>query len=125
MNMTKLFLATVGLLYLGLACWCVFKPYQTSQAVGFELKPGSGQSEFLVIYGGLQLALALILLLPLVSLKQVESVLIFCVVVHACLVAFRTASFFRYTGIQSTTSALAVGEWIILLFAIWRIWKGR
>ena len=38
-----------------------------------------------------------------------------CILIHACLVVFRTASFFMYDDISSMTYKLAVGEWIILL----------
>jgi len=57
---TKIFLAVVGVAYIVLAAWCAIRPDQTSSSVGFELKPGAGQSEFLVVYGGLELGLALI-----------------------------------------------------------------
>ena len=51
--MERIFLTVIGVAYLLLAAWCTFAPARTSQAVGFDLKPGSGQSEFLVVYGGL------------------------------------------------------------------------
>ncbi|HEY4261629.1 MAG TPA: hypothetical protein VGM98_15775 [Schlesneria sp.] len=47
MLVSRVFLAVVGVVYLYLAVWCSLKPAQTSQLVGFDLKPGSGQSEFL------------------------------------------------------------------------------
>ena len=62
---TKIFLAAVGAAYVGLAAWCAFRPAQASSSVGFDLRPGAGQSEFLVVYGGLELALGLAFLLPL------------------------------------------------------------
>lgn len=117
MKVTRLFLAAVGITYLYLAIWCSLKPVETSQLVGFDLNPGSGQSEFLVVYGGLELGLACILLLPLIRPKQVESSLLTCLIVHACLVLFRSVSFFLYSDIQSMTYKLAVGEWIIFLGA--------
>ena len=42
----KIFLAVVGLVYLALALWCSIDPKTTSEKVGFQLQPGSGQSEF-------------------------------------------------------------------------------
>ena len=56
----KIFLAVVGLVYLALALWCSIDPATTSEKIGFQLQPGSGQSEFVTIYGGLELALSLI-----------------------------------------------------------------
>lgn len=118
MKATRLFLAAVGITYLYLAAWCSLKPGETSQLVGFDLKPGSGQSEFLAVYGGLELGLACVLLLPLIRPKQVESSLLVCLIVHACLVLFRSVSFFLYRDIQAMTYKLAVGEWIIFLGAV-------
>ena len=117
MKVTRLFLAAVGITYLYLAIWCSLRPDETSQLVGFDLKPGSGQSEFLVVYGGLELALAVIFLVPLFRPKQVEPSLLVCLIVHACLVPFRSVTFFLYSDIQAMTYKLAVGEWIIFLSA--------
>ena len=114
----KIFLAVVGLMYLGLAVWCSVAPAMTSEKVGFDLKPGSGQSEFLVIYGGLELGLALIFLLPLVRSDYLASSLLACVLIHACLVAFRSISFFLYSDMSAMTYRLAIGEWVILILAV-------
>ena len=113
--MVKAFLAFVGLAYIGLAGWCSLQPEKTAKGVGFTLHPGSGQSEFLVVYGGLELALGLIFLWPLYRPDEFAFPLFVCLVVHGCLVAFRTVSFFLYGGIESTTYYLAATEWAIFL----------
>ena len=113
--MVKAFLAGVGLAYIGLALWCSLQPEKTAKAVGFTLSPGSGQSEFLGVYGGLELALGLIFLWPLYRPEDYAFPLFVCLVVHACLVLFRTVSFFLYGGIESTTYSLAAVEWAIFL----------
>ncbi len=115
--MARGFLALVGFLYLLLAGWCSLAPQRTSAKVGFDLHPGAGQSEFLVIYGGLELALALLFLAPLVRPQVLMHSLVACLIVHACLVIFRTASLLLYSGIGPTTYRLAVAEWVILLGA--------
>lgn len=126
MLITKIFLAIVGAAYLLLAAWCVARPQQTAGSVGFELKPGNGQSEYLVIYGGLQLALGLIFLAPLVREEYLPVALAACLLIHASLVAFRTVSFALYSGIPTTTYILAATEWLILLAAAWRFfWGGK
>ena len=115
---TKTFLALVGIMYLGLAIWCTVSPVVTSEKLGFELKPGSGQSEFLVIYGGLELGMALIFLLPLLREDCVVGSLLACVIIHACLVAFRMYSLFAYSDISAMTYQLAIGEGVILFFSV-------
>jgi hypothetical protein len=123
MLVSRIFLATVGIVYLYLAAWCSLKPAATSQLVGFDLKPGSGQSEFLVIYGGLEFGLALLFLWPFLRPKQLETSLQICLIVHASLVLFRSASFFMYSGISSMTRNLAFYEWLIFLGAAGLVWK--
>ncbi|MEI8020810.1 MAG: DUF4345 family protein [Schlesneria sp.] len=113
--MVKIFLALVGFAYIGLAGWCSLQPEKTAKGVGFSLQPGSGQSEFLVVYGGLELALGLIFLWPLYRPEESAFPLFACLVIHACLVLFRTISFFLYSGIESTTTYLAATEWLIFL----------
>ena len=112
---SRIFLTVIGVTYLYLAAWCSLMPVQTSQLVGFDLKPGSGQSEFLVIYGGLELALAVVFLLPLIRPKQLENSLLVCLIVHACLVLFRNVSFLLYTDFSPMTKKLAFYEWLIFL----------
>lgn len=117
--MAKIFLSVVGIAYVVLAVWCAALPGKTSQAVGFELKPGSGESEYFVIYGGLQLALGAAFLWPHFRADALVWSLGLCTIIHVCIVVFRTIGFFRFSGIGTTTYALAVVEWIILIGAAW------
>jgi hypothetical protein len=118
---TKLYLSIVGLLYLALAVWCTARPEKAAMMVGFELLGGSGRSEFMVVYGGLELALGVIFLLPLVRAELAGPMLGICVLVHGCLVAFRTVSLMRFSGFDPITTKLYLSEWALLAssLAIW------
>ena len=120
---SRLFLAFVGLVYVSLAFWCTILPEATAQAVGFELLSGSGQSEYYVVYGGLQLALGIAFLWPLWQPNDVGFALRLCFLIHTCLVAFRTASLLAVHEVGSTTYGLAAGEWTILIgtLLVWRL----
>ena len=120
--MPKVFLALVGLLYVGLAAWCVAQPETTSQKVGFTRNPGQGESEYLVIYGGLQLSLGLLFLLPLMRETALSTMLLACVIVHACLVTFRMYSFTQYSAFPKMTYQLATGEVVILVLSAVMLW---
>jgi len=111
----RIFLAIVGAAYLILGLWCAAAPAQTSKSVGFELKPGSGQSEFFVVYGGLEFAWGLIFMMPLLMTDATRHILIACVLVHSMAVIFRAISFFLFTGMGTTTYVLAGVEWVIFL----------
>lgn len=113
--MSRNLLTVVGAAYVVLAVWCAVAPAKTSSSVGFDLQPGSGQSEYLVIYGGLQFALGLVFLWPHIRPEAELFALTTCLIVHAAIVLFRTASFFLYSGTGTTTPVLAAVEWVILL----------
>ncbi|MFT5327519.1 MAG: hypothetical protein ACI8P0_005411 [Planctomycetaceae bacterium] len=113
--MARIFLAVVGAAYIVLAIWCAARPDATANAVGFELISGSGQSEYFVVYGGLELALGIAFLWPLRRAEDTVGALRLCCLVHSCLVVFRTVSFFQFSDISKTTYTLAAVEWLILL----------
>lgn len=110
-------------MYVLLGVYCSILPSRASKAVGLEITPGSGQSEFLTVYGGLEVGLGLIFLWPLFRPAELEFALRACLIVHACLVLFRTVGFFAYTNFDPTTYKLAAGEWVILLFSAFLWWR--
>ena len=121
----RIFLAAVGLLYAGLAIYCVVAPSRAADTVGLEMKGGSGRSEFLTVYGGLEMGMALFFLFAAWRPEHARSGVLACLVIHLCLVAFRSASFAMFDGITTSTYKLAVGEWVIFLASIAVWWKGR
>lgn len=121
----RIYLTLVAIVYVALSVWCSIDPETTSSKVGFDRIGGSGRSEFLVIYGGLELALALIFLMPWFNSRFSTASLWACLLIHGCLVLFRTVSFFLYDDISSMTVRLAIGEWIILLSGIGSWWFFR
>ena len=123
--MARVFLAIVGAAYLVLAAWCAIWPDTTSASVGFTLQPGAGQSEFLTVYGGLQVAIGLAFLWPLYRPSDMALPLFLCLLIHGCLVVFRTLSFGLYSGFPATTIALAATEWIIFVGAAILSWRSR
>ncbi len=121
--MARIFLAVIGVLYVLLAGYCAVMPAKASKSVGFDLQSGAGQSEFLTIYGGLELALGILFLWPLLRPGEESFPLLACLIVHGCLVLFRTAGFFLYHGIPPTTYYFAASEWVIFLGAAFVFWR--
>ncbi len=115
---TKIYLAIVALIYLALAIWCTADSGTTSEKVGFELKGGSGQSEFVAVYGGLEFGMALIFLMPLVWNDSTRFALMACLLIHGSLVIFRTIGYFTFSDIGSFTHRLAAGEWVIFIISV-------
>lgn len=114
----KIYLGFVSLIYIALAIWCSVQPNVTSDKVGFELKGGSGQSEFMTVYGGLEFGLALVLLATLIRNETVRFGVLACVLIHGSLVVFRSISLVCYSDIGAFTYRLAIGEWVITLLGI-------
>lgn len=125
MDGSKIFLAIVGLAYLGLAAWCALKPEQTAGAIGLRLDPGAGQSEYFTVYGGLQLGLGLIFLWPWLDATALPFSLTTCLVIHSCLVLMRSIAFALYTGIPTMTIGFAASEWVIFLLSAVFWWMNR
>ena len=121
----KIYLAVTALVYFSLAIWCTVSPAATSQKVGFQLKEGSGQSEFMTVFGGLEFGLALILLCSISRAQTVTYGLIACVLIHGSLVLFRTISLFSFSGIEPMTYKLATGEWVIFILGLVILWLNR
>lgn len=121
----RIVLAVIGVVYILTAAWCALKPVSTAAAIGLDLSGGSGRSEYFTVYGGLQTALGLIFLAPLVSPSLTWPVLAGCFVIHAVLVVFRTLSLFLFSGIGSTTHLFAGLEWLLLLVAGVTLWLSR
>jgi hypothetical protein len=124
-SMDKILLTVVGAAYLGLAIWCVANPEGTAKAVGFRLEGGSGKSEYLTVYGGLQLALGLLFLQVWFRPAKTSAMVELCLVVHACLVLARGFSLLTVPGIASLTKGLAAGEWAILIWSLVTWWRTR
>ena len=114
---SRIFTSFVGVTYVGFSMWCTLQPQKTASTIGFELKPGSGQSEYLVVYGGLQLALGCIFLLPLLRPDFLRSALLICVIVHGSLVLFRGISIGLYGHLDNITYALSALELSLLVIS--------
>ncbi|WP_339612503.1 hypothetical protein [uncultured Rubinisphaera sp.] len=114
----KLFLALVGLLYGVLAIYCSVNSAKASRTVHLTMDGPGGRSEFMTVYGGLEFAIALLFLLPLAYPQYLRAGLLSCLIIHACLVAFRTLSFVLDSRAFAETRSLAIGEWVIFLLSV-------
>ncbi|MCU0877242.1 MAG: DUF4345 family protein [Pirellulaceae bacterium] len=119
--MSRGLLTVIAAAYLALAAWCAFAPEQTSASLGLSLRPGSGQSEFLTVYGGLQLGLGLYFLLPWVRPDSTGTVLLASVIVHGSLIAFRAVSLPLY-GVKTSTTLVIAGLELAIFLASLVVW---
>lgn len=111
----RIYLMLLGILYVALGLWCSISPVSTSAKVGFRLQGDSGTNEFITVYGGLEFALGILFLMPLLNSDLTRWSLLLCLVVHGSLVLFRSLAFLSYSDVQPMTIRLAAGEWGILI----------
>lgn len=123
MQFAKYFLTVVALLYAYLAIWCSLSPEITSSKVGLERIEDTGRSEFLTVYGGLEMGLALVFLLPWLGTQHVMTAVLSCTLVHGALVFFRSISLWYYPKVSPMTQQLAAGEWVIFLLSLAVLWS--
>ena len=119
--MVNAYLYLNAFLYFLLAAWCTLFPAETAAAVGFQTLTRSGQSEYLVIYGGLQLGMAFLFAYFAWS-KQPRNGLVLALAFYAPIVAYRAVTMLLFWPVEPTTLLLAVLEWAMLIAGVvlWR-----
>lgn len=122
--MTTVYLYLNAAIYLLLAGWCALAPARTATSVGYATLTRSGQVEYLTIYGGLQVGLA-ILFAWFAWSQQMRTGLVFALALYAPIVLFRSIGLLRWWPVETTTLALAAVEWVMLLAGVWLWWQGR
>jgi hypothetical protein len=122
--MVNAYLYLNAFLYVLLAAWCTAFPAETAAAVGFQTLTRSGQSEYLVIYGGLQLGMAFLFAYFAWS-KQPRNGLVLALAFYVPIVAYRAATVVAFWPVEPTTLLLALLEWIMLIAASVLWWRSR
>ncbi len=115
--MIALYLWTNAVLYALLALWCTLMPANTSQSIGFIALSNSGQSEYAVIYGGMQFGFAFLFGWAALSGNH-RFGLIFSLAIYVPILLFRIISVARYWPVSATTLATGVLEVILTSAAI-------
>lgn len=103
-------------LYVVFGLWCALAWPRTSAAMGYLQLDGSGRSEFLTVYGGLQLGLAGFFAWS--ALQAPASGLVLALALYVPIVAFRAVSVLRHRPVGGVTRAVAVLEAALLVAAL-------
>ena len=115
--MTNIYFWINALLYFLFALWCTVRKEQTSMASGFKEINNSGWSEYLVIYGGLQLGLAVFFVYLAMHNEFYKIGLIFSLFLYFPIVIFRLISIYKFWPISTTTMVIGGMEIILLIWA--------
>jgi hypothetical protein len=113
-----IYLYANAVLYVVFALWITLSPWATATGVGYETLSRSGRSEYLVVYGGLQLGLAAFFAFAALSEQTQRLGVIFALCLYAPIVAYRVITVIRFWPVQSTTLWVGSLEAGLLLAAI-------
>ena len=123
--MPRTLLTLVGLIYLTFGCWCLLAPTVAARAVGFDFLDASGRSEFLVVYGGLEIGLGLFFVRAARTEEWVRPALVVLFLTGACLALTRLATLLALSGIRPLTWSLFVGEILMAAAGAWGLHRTR
>jgi hypothetical protein len=114
----QIYLYLNAFLYLVFAVWCTVKVASTSSGVGYLAMSSGGHSEYLVIYGGLQLGLALMftVLAKNPALNRPGIVIALCL--YGPIVLYRVITVAKYWPVSTVTMATACLELALLVAGI-------
>jgi hypothetical protein len=110
-----------ALLYLLFAVWCSFAPQQTAASLGYESLTSGGRSEYLVVYGGLQVGLAVTFWLLARNSDWHRAGVVVALSLYAPIVLYRSVTVARHWPVGGLTLATAGLEAVLLLGALWLV----
>jgi hypothetical protein len=118
--MTPFYLAFNSVLYLLLSFWCLLKPTETANYLGYNFLNNSGKVEYLTVYVGLEMGISTFLALAVFYPSIKLSGLIFCVCIYVGAILTRTACSLYYGNISKITYMVggleyALGIWGFIL----------
>ncbi|MHC4472240.1 MAG: DUF4345 family protein [Planctomycetota bacterium] len=116
--MTRIVLMGLGALYLALGIWSALAPERVARLVGLSMEGGSGRSEFIVVYGGLELALGIFFCLAGLQQELHQAGLLLAMVLSVTLAAFRAVTLVAIHGVGQTTWKLFAVEVFLAIVCV-------
>ena len=106
-------------------CGVFFAPVDVATRIGFGLVGNSGRSEFMVVYGGLELAIGIFLSLCARRSDYIPAGVLFALVSSACLFFVRAYTVLVLPDLFGITYRLLIVELVIVTVAISAWYKVR
>jgi hypothetical protein len=114
----KAYLYLNAILYVLFAAGCSIAPGSTSSSIGFLDLSSGGKSEYLVVYGGLQLGLAIAFWLLARDSAYWKIGMLLSIALYAPIVVYRLITVARYWPVPSLTLATGTLELGLLIAAL-------
>ena len=116
--MLQAFLFINALLYVAFALWCTVLAEKTAGVLGLSFRSGSGKSEYITVYGGLEFGVAMFFLLTAWKPELRQAGLFFAMLFYGGLVLWRIPTLLLVPGVQPTTYAFAAVEAAFLVWVV-------
>jgi len=113
-RMTAAYLYLNSALYGLFAAWCTLRWRQTAASLGYGTLNGSGSSEYLVIYGGLQWGLAAMFFMLARQEAADRHALSVALGIYIPIVIYRVATVWQFWPVAPLTLAVAALEVALL-----------
>jgi len=113
-----------ALVYAAFSLWCTVRPAQTAAASGYLTLDASGRSEYLVVYGGLQVGIAAFYALLALTPDLHRLGLLFSLAIYTAIVGYRVVTVLLFRPVSGVTLAIGAME-IALLIAAVLLWMLR
>lgn len=115
--MIRAYLLANAVLYVLFAAWCTLAPEKTASAIGLKLESPSGRSEFITVYGGLEMGLAVFFALAGLKPAMHEAGLLFALCLYGAITIWRVPTLVAFRGIGPLTFATAGLELVLAIVA--------
>lgn len=117
--MASAYLYLNSLLYLLFAVWCTVASRRTAESLGYLTLSNGGRSEYLVIYGGLQIGLAILFFLLARNVAYVRIGLSISIGLYAPIVLYRVITVIGNWPVPVLTLVTGGLEGCLLIGALW------
>jgi hypothetical protein len=123
--MSAVYLYLNAAIYALFAVWTTLSPEQTAFIQGYEVLANSGRSEYLVVYGGMELGFAAFFVWTALAPGLQRAGLVFALFLYVPIVAYRMVTVAHYWPVSGTTLVVAGLEIILLLWAVILVLRTR
>lgn len=122
--MAVIYLVLNAVIYLGLGAWCTLDPGGTSRAIGFTFAKAAARSEYVTVYGGLEVGLGLFFAVAAWQESLRPAGLLFALLTYGCLALFRMGTLVSMPDLGRFPYVMLCIELPMAAWAGWLVARG-
>lgn len=123
--MLPIYLWFNAVLYAGFALWCTFAVTKTAAAIGYVGLNNGGRAEYMTVYGGLQLGLALFFAYCAYTPRLQGVGVVFGLCLYVPIVLWRMIGLAQNWPVGNNTLMVAGLEVFMLAWSVWAWYSQR